>query len=215
MARDTRGVKDTVGSKRLNAATGCVLLLLFAAGCTATPPSDFYVLIPMATADSAPAGGGQDSLSVSVGPVKIPEYLNRAQIVSRAGPHRLDVDEFSRWGGPLTSNLSSVVAQNLTVLLRTDNVFVFPGDDPVTPRFRVIVFITRFDGTLGEHVELDARWVVTGPRRREELGTGRTVVREPIDGGGYESYVAAQSRALDVLSREVAAEISVLAGAGS
>ena len=64
-------------------------------------------------------------------------------------------------------------------------------------------------------MELDARWLVTGPRRREQLGTGHTTLREAIDGGDYESYVAAQSRALEVLSREIAAELVVLARTGS
>lgn len=199
----------------LIAPAACALLILAAAGCAPTPPSDFYVLTPTAAAGDSAAAPSREPLSLSVGPVKIPEYLNRAQIVTRAGQNRLDVNEFNRWGGSLASNLSSVIAENLSVLLGTDEVFVFPTQDPVSPRFRVILSVAKFDGTLGESAMLDARWLITGPRRREQLATGRTEIRETPNGDDYESYVAAQSRAVEALSREIAAEIAALMDAGS
>lgn len=197
------------------AMAACALLFLATAGCAPTPPSDFYVLTPMAAADEPAGAPAGEALSVSVGPVKIPEYLNRAQIVTRAGRNRLDVNEFNRWGGALASNLSTVIAENLSALLGTDEVFVFPTQDPVSPRYRVLLTIAKFDGILGESAVLDARWLITGPRRREQLATGRTTIREMPEGGDYDSYVAAQSRALEALSREIAAEIALLIDAGS
>jgi len=199
----------------LTALAACALLTLVAAGCAPTPPSDFYVLTPMAAGGDSAAAPSRESLSVSVGPVKIPEYLNRTQIVTRSGRNRLDVNEFNRWGGSLASNLSSVIAENLSVLLGTDEVFVFPTQDPVSPRYRVILSVAKFDGALGESAVLDARWLITGPRRGEQLATGRTEIRETPDGGDYDSYVAAQSRTVEALSREIAAEIVTLIDAGS
>ena len=153
----------------LTTLAACALLFLTAAGCAPTPPSDFYVLTPMAAAGDSAAAPSRESVSVSVGPVKIPEYLNRVQIVTRAGQNRLDVNEFNRWGGSLASNLSTVIAENLSVLLGTDEVYVFPTQDPVSPRYRVVLSVAKFDGALGESAVLDVRWLITGPRRREQL----------------------------------------------
>lgn len=188
------------------------LLFLLTAGCAQSLPSDFFVLTPMADNATAQAG---EPMSLGVGPVKIPEYLNRPQIVTRPGPNQLDVNEFNRWGGSLAANISSVIARNLSVLLGTDEVYVFPGSDPATPRYRVILSITRFDGVLDGDMELDARWIITGPRRREQLGSGRSVIREATNGSGYEDYVAAQSRALETLSREIAADLIAIRDAAS
>lgn len=188
------------------------LLFLLTAGCAQSLPSDFFVLTPMADNATAQAG---EPMSLGVGPVKIPEYLNRPQIVTRPGPNQLDVNEFNRWGGSLAANITSVVARNLSVLLGTDEVYVFPGSDPATPRYRVILSITRFDGVLDGDMELDARWIITGPRRREQLGSGRSVIREATNGSGYEDYVAAQSRALETLSREIAADLIAIRDAAS
>lgn len=198
------------------AAPVCALLIITASGCVSSPPSDFFILTPMAGADkrsAIPPTGVP--LAVGVGPVKIPEYLNRAQIVTRAGPNRLDVNEFNRWGGSFAPNLSRVLAQNLSVILGTDDVFVFPADNAIEPRYRVILSITQLDGALGESVVLDSRWIITGPKRRKQLGTGRSVVREATNGSDYEAYVAAQSRALETLSREIAAKIMLLREAGN
>lgn len=196
------------------AAVACALVLLTAVGCAQTPPSDFYVLSSMAATQTSSGAQTRESLSIGVGPVKIPEYLNRTQIVTRTGRNRLDVNEFNRWGGSLASNITGVVAENLSVLMGTDEVFVFPTQDPIIPRYRVILSVTRFDGTLGDRAELDARWLITGPRRREQLATGRTKVQELPAGSDYAAYVAAQSRALEALSREIAAELVRLHDAG-
>jgi uncharacterized lipoprotein YmbA len=185
----------------LTTLAACALLFLTAAGCAPTPPSDFYVLTPMAAAGDSAAAPSRESVSVSVGPVKIPEYLNRVQIVTRAGQNR--------------SNLSTVIAENLSVLLGTDEVYVFPTQDPVSPRYRVVLSVAKFDGALGESAVLDVRWLITGPRRREQLASGRTAIRETPDGSDYESYVTAQSRAVEVLSREIAAKIVSLIDSGS
>lgn len=192
------------------------LLIVALGGCASSPPSDFFILTPMAGAYTPSAASRPaEPLSVGVGPVKIPDYLNRAQIVTRAGPNRLDVHEFNRWGGSFTPNLSRVVAQNLSVILGTDDVFVFPSDDAIDPRYNVILSFNRLDGALGESVILDSRWVITGPKRRTQLATGRTVAREASSGSDYQAYVAAQSRALETLSREIAARIKRLVEAES
>ena len=191
------------------------LVMVTVSGCGSSPPSDFFIMTPMAGADARQATApGREPLSVGVGPVKIPDYLNRAQIVTRAGPNRLDVNEFHRWGGAFTSNLSQVIAQNLSVILGTDDVFVFPSDDPLLPNYRVMVSFTQLDGALGESVLLDARWTITGSKGDKQLAAARSVVREATNGGDYADYVAAQSRALEKLSREIASRIKQLLEAG-
>ena len=200
--------------KGFTAAPICALLMVIIGGCAASPPSDFFIMTPMTGADTRPAAtSAGEPLSLIVGPVSIPEYLNRTQIVTRAGTNRLNVNEFNRWGGSFTPNIARVVAQNLSAILGTDDVFVFPAEDTVAPRYRIILSLTQFDGALGDSVILDARWVITIPRSRKAPVTGRTVSKEATNGSSYEDYVAAQSRALEGLSKEIAAKIKALVAA--
>ena len=66
-------------------------LALIVGGCAGnSPPSRFYLLSAMAPTDAAP----HSTTVVGVGPVRLPGYLERDQIVSRSNTNSLRVDEF-------------------------------------------------------------------------------------------------------------------------
>jgi len=71
---------------------------------------------------------------------------------------------------------------------------------------RVRVDIVQFDSMPGEAVAIDALWTVHVAGRTTLL-TGRSTVREPVSGSGYDALVAAHSRALATVSRDIAAAI--------
>mgnify|MGYP000004657022 CR=1 FL=1 len=73
------------------------LILVGLVGCATTPSSNFFVL----SAGEVPTQGSPSGIALSIGPVDLPRYLDRPQIVSREGDNRLEVDEFNRWGGAL------------------------------------------------------------------------------------------------------------------
>ncbi len=184
-------------------------VVLLGTACANTPASDFYMLSPMSEAAvSAQAANAGKPMFIGVGPVTIPEYLDRPNIVTRSSPNRLQVDEFHRWGGSLKGNLLRVVAQNLSLLLGTDDVVIYPWGDPVAPDYRVRVSIRRFDGSLGGSVELDARWIIISSDDSTAPVARRSLIRETVESNDHEALVVASSRALEAMSREIAEEIS-------
>ena len=167
---------------------GAVALLLGA--CASSPPSSFYLLTPMKSALAVPDSG----LIVGVGPVRLADYLDRPQIVSREVPNRLRVSEVHRWGGSLQDNLLLVLAQNLSLLLGGEQVLVYPWDDPLQPDYQVRMEVRRFDGGPDSEVELDARWSIEAADAAEASGKGRSLIRETVGGTEVTDLVAAQSR---------------------
>jgi len=194
--------------------------LVSVAGCAATPPAEFYVLTPMESSSAVVSAAEEgEGVSLGVGPVRLPHYLDGPQLVTRPAPNRLQKDEFHRWGGTLEGNLVPVLAQNLSILLGIDDVAMYPWDEPVDPKYRVRLDVLRFDGVLGGSVDLDSRWEIIGPDPSDRfglklLGAGRTALSEPVAGEDYVGLVAAQSRALEALSRELASELRAIAGLG-
>ena len=73
--------------------------------------------------------------------------------------------------------------------------------------FQVIVNVREFDGSLGGIVTLNADWVVTGKGDDKSMIAKKSVLQENADGADYQAYVAAQSRLLAKLSKEITAEI--------
>ena len=179
-------------------------LLAALAGCaSSTDPTRFYVLGPVdapASTPRAPAGG-QD-LKVGVRAVELPRYLERPHIVTRASANRLELAEFHQWGAPLRLAMPAVLGENLARLLPSEQVQVFPWGRAFTPDAQILVEITQLEGTLGANSVLTARWRILG-RTGTEVRAGTSRLSEPT-GKDYESLVAAHSRLLGALSRDIA-----------
>ena len=189
-------------------AIPCIVILL-AAGCGSTPASRFYTL----SATKTPGAGTSSDLSLAVGPVTIPGVVDRPQIVVSAGPNQVRLDEFNRWAAPLQSNISRVVADNLSSILGTPRVTLFPQTMSATADYRVAIQVQTFDSAPGEAASLDAVWTVSRARDGKSQ-TGRTAVREAAPQGGYDGLAAAHSRALARLSRDIAEAVQTLARPG-
>ena len=173
--------------------------LLAVAGCATTPPPTFYQLEEPA---STQLSGLERGIAIGVGPVNLPAYLDRPQIVIRDTAHRLELSEFNQWAEPLKDSIMRVIGVNLSNMLKTTRVFKIPRRDRTIPiEFRIAIDIARFDGKLGGDALLVARWTLYG-RSEKALLTKVSIIKEPSGGEGYDNLIAAQNRALQKLSQE-------------
>jgi uncharacterized lipoprotein YmbA len=187
-------------------------VLLFFVGCVSmTPPVKFYTLTPMAAPPHKNGpGGDKQNVAVGVGPLTFPKILDRPQIVTRISPNRLHVAEFYRWGGSLREDFLTVLTANLALLLDSNRVAAYPWGAYLNPSLRLFLDVHCLDGTLGKLVALDVTWTITGPKIDQILLMRRSRLTERVIGGDYEDLVAAKSRILAALSREMAQAIKNL-----
>jgi len=190
--------------------TGLALIAAVLVGCGSSPPTHYYTLTAVSPAPGGSPERGSAEYSVSVGPVTLPEIVDRPQLVVRVGANQVALVEEHRWAEPLTSEIPRVIAENLSQLLGSQQVVTFLQNAVRDPEYRVLVDIQHFDSMVGQTVTIDALWTV----RRASGGeprTGRSLAREPIGGDGYDALVAAHGRALATVSREVAESIRAAA----
>jgi len=152
----------------------------------------------------------RDDMAIGVGPVELPQYVNRPQIVTRTSRNELEVAPFARWGEPLEENYSRVLAENLTVLLSTDRVIVYPWKRTVPIDYQVVVEVTRFDGALGGDVSMRARWTLLGDDGEKILLRRHSSFSARTDAESYEAMVSAQSQVLADLGHEIAETIQTI-----
>jgi uncharacterized lipoprotein YmbA len=173
------------------------------AGC-ASPRATFYRL--SADTSLGAAGPGAMQQPVIVGPVTVPDLVDRPQIVTRGTGNEVAVNEYARWAEPLRSSIADAIAGDLTLLLGSDRVAAASRAVVDPQAWRVRVDIQQFESAPGDAVAIDARWSV---RRNGDAAAlnGRSLVREPVEGAGYDALVAAHSRALASVSRDIAAAI--------
>ena len=192
----------------------CVLLVSLG-GCAGTPPSKFYMLEPISHGSVPPGTVTLDrAVSIGLGPVTLPDYLDRSQIVTRTDQNTVQLAEFDRWAEPLSSNISRTLAENLVLLLQNDSIVQYPWPGSIDVTYQVLVDVYRFDGILGEKALLEVQWSILGKKGKRVLQLKRSTFVEPAGGTTFGALVAAQSRPVENLSREIASALQSLTREG-
>lgn len=177
-------------------------------GCGSSPPARFYVLSsPAATGPETKRSADEGCLSIGIGPIKIPDYLDQPQIVTRTSPNEIMLAEFDRWAERFKDNFTRVFAKNLSNLLCTKAIVVFPWRAGFPIDYRVEIEVLRLDGSLGGDVSLEAWWMLLTGDGKKMVLTKKSTFTEAVAGKDYRSLVSAQSRAVAGLSQEIAKTI--------
>lgn len=188
----------------------CVVLSMLA-GCTAsTQKSQFFVLSPISKDSPERITTPPGKLTLGVGPFEFPSYLNRPNILNRVGDNQVQLSEFHRWAEPLEENFSRVLAENLSILLSTDQVSIFPWKGAIPIGYQVTVAVTKFDGKLGGDTVLECRWAVFRGYGKEVLVMKKSSFTEASQGNSYDALVAGMNKNLGKLSAEIANSIKSL-----
>ena len=171
----------------------------------------YYVLNSLYAAEAPVSPMAEmKTVSIGVGPVRFPRHLDRKEIVTRTGDNEVTMDEFALWAGPLSENFNLVLAENLSVLLATKQVAIFPWRSQYPIKYQVVVHVTRFDGQQGEEALLRVRWLIMDEDSKDILHKDQATYKKKAGGGSMEALVAAKSEALEAFSRDVAREVIAL-----
>jgi hypothetical protein len=181
------------------------------AGCLGGPsaPTNFYMLSALSPSQAATsAATAEGRIRIGLATVVVPEYLNRNEIVVNLDNTVYQLAEFNQWAEPLNDNLTRVLEENLTNLLRDDSIDVFLASDSSIPSdYRLEVDVLRLDGNLGDKVTLVAQWALLGDEEDDLKLMRRSEYQEPAADNTYKGLVMAKSRTVEKLSRDIAAAV--------
>jgi uncharacterized lipoprotein YmbA len=166
-----------------------VLLALTLAGCASSGGSavNYYLLTP----DAGARVVNKPGLTVGVGPVELPEYLSRSQVLVQVGNSRVVADRQHRWAGPLQKNFTDVLTSNIARRLGSADVVIYPWESPGSVDRQVVIKVTRFIAS-DSGVHLDARWRLLD-RKGDQVQSGNISLTEPADIRDYDAIVTAMS----------------------
>ena len=181
------------------------LFIFLLPACSTTSPEPHYYTL--GTPGSASVSNANNlSYRISVGPIVIPEIVNRPQIVVEKGPNQVAIAEQHRWAQPLQKEISRALTNSLSRELSgawiTDARQIGNGNTD----YQILVDVQRFEPRLGKTAIIEALWKVrrvTG----EEIKMGKSVVSETTNEDGYDALAAAHERAIISMSRDIAAVI--------
>lgn len=193
-----------------SAVRACIVAMALAAGmlplagCGKSAPTHFYSLnATPQKSEAAPAG---PCMSVGVGPVDFPAYLDRAQIVTRSGGNRMHLAEFDQWIETPRENFQRVLTENLAGLVCAKPLVTYPWPTGGHPDRQVVIQVARFDGVLGQDAVLRASWSILDADGNN-LAWRSNEYRETAATPEYDSLAAAQSKLVEQFAKDVAASL--------
>jgi uncharacterized lipoprotein YmbA len=196
--------------------TGIVLMIsfIFLGGCLGKgtqKPTEFYLLQPLNSSLEEQRAAAGEGIVLGIGPVRVRDYLNRPQIVTRTSTNEIKIHDFHYWGEPLSTNFTAILAQNLSVLVSTDRILIFPyrSKQELPLEYQVAVDVIRFDGEPGVEASLLVQYYILGfeENERKQIVTRQPSFSKPLADKGFETLVAAMSELVADLSREIAEQI--------
>jgi uncharacterized lipoprotein YmbA len=168
--------------------------------------SKFYLLAP--TADSAaPASAAAQSTSgdftIGLGPIKLPPYLDRPEIVTRMAPNRLELSKEDRWGESIQNGFTRAMERDLAAQADS-TVILFPWYNTVHIDMQVQIDVYRFETDSQGTATLSAKWTILDSTGKNILYTVETRLTQPSKPGDMTDAAAALSRTIGDLSAQIA-----------
>lgn len=174
--------------------------------------SKFFILTPVADrapTELTPANTANDpGLTIGIGPIDFPDYLRRPEVVTLASPNQLDLAAEKRWGEPLDKDFARVFAENISCLLKTQQLEKYPWPVRTHIDYQIVIDVQRFETTSDGQSQLVARWIIKDGSGKD-LYASETRASSPV-GSGEAGPSIALSNDLGTLSHEVAARFTEL-----
>ena len=196
---------------QLRSVTNCLLLALTLSACGSSPPVRYFSL------SSTVASGAQtpdQAVVLGVGPMRMAEYLDRSQLVTRGAGAEIQVDEFNRWAEPLSVAFLRVVSTDVDDLLEGVTVLAYPWESAARAQvaYRLLGEVTRFDADESGEVLLETQWGIVKTDSDEWLVKPHRTryTAQAGSSGDADAVAAAMNEALAKFSRDVANEMLAL-----
>ncbi|HYL99554.1 MAG TPA: PqiC family protein, partial [Blastocatellia bacterium] len=165
-------------------------LCLLATGCTVLAPrpdhSKFFILTPISEGTGSAANAAStpaSSLSIGVGPIDFPDYLRRAEVVTRTAPNQIDLAEQRRWAEPLDKGFTRALSENLAHLLNTQKIEKYPWPRNTQIDYQIAVDVQTFETSSDGKSELIARWTIKNGADGKNLYASETTATAPVGPG--------------------------------
>jgi len=180
-------------------ALPCSILL---AACAGSPSTRYYTLAEQNSPTEAQGVAPRGTTTLSIGPVTVPESLDRLQMVARIGPNELHVSDEHRWAQPLRLEVARAVSLNLARRMPEAQVSTYTEAAASDTDYRLSLDLQRVEATLGGAVAIEAQWSLR-TRSGAKVRAGHSTARAEARAADYQALAAAYARALETIAGDI------------
>ena len=195
---------------KLNRLVGSVVLSIMVSACAHdTKPVEFYRLsADVGLKQSAKSIVNTKEVIVGLGPIRIPEYLNRPQIMVAISDNQYSISEEHRWAENLDQNILLALYKVLPAQLNTDHVFRYPWSQRQDINYQVSIDILDLTINPQGQSQFIAQWSI---KVKEKANIDkRFECSLPASTTDYALMVKVQSQCLTQLGQAISKSLNEL-----
>ncbi len=186
-----------------------ILFIIFISGCAKnSKPIEYYMLDASVGLSSNELIENDSGPLIGLGPIRLPEYLDRFQMVVAVSENKYKLIENHRWAEKLDQNVSLALFKSLPAQLGTDKMVRYPWPQRPGVDFQVKIDILELNIDQNGQSRLVAQWSIKS--KDKTLLNKRSSFTAEASSTDIDKMVEAQSECLTKLGQEIAVNLKPL-----
>ena len=195
--------------KRLLKYTFLTFLTFLILGCAkSSKPVEYYMLDASVGIDNNQTLKGDEGPMIGLGPIRLPEYLDRFQMVVAVSENKYKLIDGHRWAEKLDQNISLALFKTLPSQLGTDRMIRYPWPQRPGVDFQVKIDILELNVDEDGKSQLVAQWSIKS--KDKTILNKRSTFTAQASTTDIDKMVQAQSECLTQLGQEIVANLKPL-----
>ena len=196
-------------TKRLLKYTFLSFLTFLILGCAkSSKPVEYYMLDASVGIDNNQTLKGDEGPMIGLGPIRLPEYLDRFQMVVAVSENKYKLIDGHRWAEKLDQNISLALFKTLPGQLGTDKMIRYPWPQRPGVDFQVKIDILELNIDQNGKSQLIAQWSIKS--RDKTILNKRSTFTAKASTTDIDKMVQAQSECLTKLGQEIVLNLKPL-----
>lgn len=188
--------------------SGLLAGIVFLSACSVvgqSHPTQFYV---MSEADENLLAAQKIvlpvDLQIGIGPIEIPGYADRSQIVTIGEGAQLTVADLDHWAEPVQDNIERILVGNIAALTNYEQVFPYPANfHPGPESFQISVEIRDMIQTEAGLTRLKVSWNVKRTLDNRLLSRNAKTYEKQEVSGDYSAFATSLSELFGRLAIDI------------
>ena len=185
----------------------CLTFLIFSCA-KSSKPVEYYMLDASVGIDNNQILKGEEGPMIGLGPIRLPEYLDRFQMVVAVSENKYKLIDGHRWAEKLDQNISLALFKTLPGQLGTDKMIRYPWPQRPGVDFQVKIDILELNIDQDGQSQLVAQWSIKS--KDKTILNKRSTFTAQASTTDIDKMVQAQSECLTQLGQEIVANLKPL-----
>ena len=185
----------------------CLTFLIFSCA-KSSKPVEYYMLDASVGIDNNQILKDDEGPMIGLGPIRLPEYLDRFQMVVAVSENKYKLIDGHRWAEKLDQNISLALFKTLPSQLGTDRMIRYPWPQRPGVDFQVKIDILELNIDQDGRSQLVAQWSIK--TKDKIILNKRSTFTAQASTTDIDKMVQAQSECLTKLGQEIVVNLKPL-----